>query len=313
VQYGGFTVTPFFGAIFNHVLQGRDYHFGLLRLNMYTAPAYFMILVVSSVVLVLSLFFQNRQRLATVSNPKTKRREAIDHLASQRWCCNLTVVECCIYGCMLLNVATKGSIACFETLGVSIAQTHFYLSSAMAATIVATCGTGGVVALLCMGELSKFVNDIQLIVGGILVMCAGIWAISFLEEGAKNPSWHFMLSIFLVYSIGYPIGHTAVIGLFSKSKSIAACSFSFSCTCLCSIVLLSYWQATARRIARVVRLGWFSSPHGLSHCFWIYCRIPWLGCLVPALGHCLDDVGNVYFDLVRNAAPAVVLERKCSC
>lgn len=49
----------------------------------------------------------------------------------------------------MLNVSTKGSIGCFETLGISIAgaDSQFAISSTIAGTVVATCGTVGVFAL----------------------------------------------------------------------------------------------------------------------------------------------------------------------
>jgi ceroid-lipofuscinosis MFS transporter 7 len=121
---------------------------------------------------------------------------------------------------MMLNVSTKGSIGSFETLGVSIAMSHFGLTASQAGTIVASCGTIGVGALLSMGHLSKFLSDIQLIAGGMLVMALGILSLSTLDEDGENPSWRFIGAIFMIYSVGYPIGHTAVIGLFSKSKYI---------------------------------------------------------------------------------------------
>lgn len=120
----------------------------------------------------------------------------------------------------MLNIATKGSIGSFETLGVSIAMSHFDMSSSEAGTIVACCGTIGVGALLSMGRLSQFLSDIQLIAGGMVIMALGILSLTALEEDGDNPSWRFVAAIFMIYSVGYPIGHTAVIGLFSKSKQI---------------------------------------------------------------------------------------------
>merc|ERR1719491_2541578 len=49
-----------------------------------------------------------------------------------------------------------------------------------------------------------------------MVMAVGIISLSQIEEGYDNPTWRYYISIFMIYSIGYPIGHTAVIGLFSK-------------------------------------------------------------------------------------------------
>jgi ceroid-lipofuscinosis MFS transporter 7 len=130
----------------------------------------------------------------------------------------MTVYDCCILGCMLLNVSTKGSISSFETLGVSIAESHFDMSSSRAGIIVASCGTVGVISLLSMGHLARYLSDIQMICGGMLIMSFGVLSLGFLEQDMVNPSWKFCTAIFLIYAVGYPIGHTAVIGLFSKSK-----------------------------------------------------------------------------------------------
>jgi ceroid-lipofuscinosis MFS transporter 7 len=187
---------------------------------MYTAPAYFMAVVVSMVLVLLVTKFQGRARIAVPkdNNKKTARREQIDDAANQTTAIGLTVYDCCILGCMMLNVSTKGSISSFETLGISIAESYFDLTSARAGTIVASCGTMGVIALLSMGYLANHVSDIQLICGGMVVMAGGILSLTQVDEEAVNPTWRFMLPIFMIYSIGYPIGHTAVIGLFSKSK-----------------------------------------------------------------------------------------------
>jgi ceroid-lipofuscinosis MFS transporter 7 len=57
-----------------------------------------------------------------------------------------------------------------------------------------------------------------MICGGMLIMSFGVLSLGFLEQDMVNPSWKFCTAIFLIYAVGYPIGHTAVIGLFSKSK-----------------------------------------------------------------------------------------------
>jgi len=186
---------------------------------MYTATAYFMTLMVTTILVLISLYFQDRVRHQKPTEiKKSQRRAAIDEHANMMTRFGLTIYDCCILGCMLLNVSTKGSIACFETLGISMAMSHFEMDSAVAGSIVATCGSLGVIALLSMGYLATFLSDIQLISGGMVVMAIGIISLAGLDEDGANPSWRFTLAIFMIYSIGYPIGHTAVIGLFSKSK-----------------------------------------------------------------------------------------------
>jgi ceroid-lipofuscinosis MFS transporter 7 len=249
VQYAGFTVTPFFGALFIKILGDNDYQWGyvfidrvkiingssfftlltrpphsidcsLLRLNMYTAPAYFMGFICFSTFIALVTCFQDRQRLATQKDKKkSKRRSAIDEVANRTTLIGLTTYDACILGCMLLNIATKGSIGSFETVGVNYAETFFDISPASVGTYVGSCGTIGVFALLSMGVFSVYATDVQLICGGMAVMVVGILSLAFVpEDPDNNPSWRYLFAIFMVYSIGYPIGHTAVIGLFSKSK-----------------------------------------------------------------------------------------------
>jgi ceroid-lipofuscinosis MFS transporter 7 len=192
----------------------------IFRLNMYTAPAYFMTVIIAMTMVTMSRNFKDRTRTQTSKDnkKKSKLRTEIDDHANRTTSLGLTVYDCCILGCMLLNVSTKGSISSFETLGISIAMSHFDMFASRAGIIVACCGTIGVVALLCMGHLTKYFTDVQLICGGMGVMSVGIFSLSFVNDIEVNPSWRFTTAIFLIYSVGYPIGHTAVIGMFSKSK-----------------------------------------------------------------------------------------------
>ncbi len=61
------------------------------------------------------------------------------------WCRMPSLPDMLIYGGFLLNMSTKGTIACFETLGAEYAMTHFGMSSAEAGSTFATFGTIGVV------------------------------------------------------------------------------------------------------------------------------------------------------------------------
>jgi ceroid-lipofuscinosis MFS transporter 7 len=322
VQYAGFTVTPFVGAIFIKTLGDYDFKFGcvfkfgcsvrgdvpfsisnlelflfffvdsIFRWNMYTAPAYFMSLVIIMTIVSMRLFFKDRVRIATTKElKKSKKREAIDDQANQKTWIGLTVYDCCIAGCMLLNIATKGSISSFETLGVSIAESHFDMTSSQAGTTVASCGTVGVMALLSMGYLAKYFSDIQLICGGMVVMASGILSLTFVDDDADNSGWRFFFAIFLIYAIGYPIGHTAVIGLFSKSKYtidhrryfwLNTGKFSFLLACFFSLLFsvvgrrpqgeLLGWFASAGSLARLffpIMSGYVANYLGITTLFWV--------------------------------------------
>jgi len=217
VQYAGFTVTPLIGAFFSHVFGEKQHKFleGAFVLDAYTAPAYFMTFMVSIIIMLLCTCFQGRD-----SGPKTKKKKIVvedgeDSVASKR-ICMYTVYEIVLIGCMLLNFATRGSISVFETMNVVIAQSRFGMSSAYVGLIVGVCGATGVSVLLSMGIITKYFDDVQLIAIGMMLMCVGNTFFLHLRHDDLNPQWIYITAIFLIYSVGYPIGNTAAIGLFSK-------------------------------------------------------------------------------------------------
>ena len=125
-------------------------------------------------------------------------------------CCRLpSVPEMLIYGGFLLNMSSKGTIACFETLGAEYAMTHFGFTSAEAGSTFATFGMIGVASLLSMRIICRFFNDVQIVLGGMLVMIVACVLFLPAPAGPKGLPY-FMWAVFLMYSIGYPIGHTAV-------------------------------------------------------------------------------------------------------
>lgn len=283
VQYGGFTVTPVFGALFNKILGDSDYRVGWWRWNMFTAPAYFMAAFVAATIIILLVFFKDRQRISIVdssslNNKKSKRRQAVEEVATEKTITGLSVYACCILGCMLLNVATKGSMASFETLGIAIANTYFDIPSSRAGFIVGCCGALGVCSLLSMGQLSMYLTDVQLISGGMIVMTTGILSLAAVAHSHIDacPPWRFVAAIFLIYSIGYPIGHTAVVGIFSKSTFVACEDrMSLRANSLTAIVspLDSCRPPSPRDAAGMVCISWKLVTHDRPYHEWLYCTL----------------------------------------
>uniref|UniRef100_A0A7S2K957 Major facilitator superfamily (MFS) profile domain-containing protein n=1 Tax=Leptocylindrus danicus TaxID=163516 RepID=A0A7S2K957_9STRA len=220
VQYGGFTVTPFIGAAFAHKYDNAENQYAdfnvekrLFVWNQYTAPAYFMSLVCVMTLVMLYAVFEDRTR-----DKAAKKKSSTDsnELANSLTWLGITVYDAAILGCMLLNVATKGCISSFETLGVNFALEHFGMDSATTGYAVSIFGAIGVVALLNMGNIERYLSDVQMIVFGIVIMtCASATLIGIREDQEYNMG-RYLFVLFMVYSIGYPIGHTAVIGMFSK-------------------------------------------------------------------------------------------------
>lgn len=220
VQYGGFTVTPIFGALFSYLFEDRRYIVGFFVFDQYSAAAYFMATLCVMALFLLLTQFQARYRAKPAAKAKkSQRRMEQDEVANRMTFIGMSVYNAALLGCMLLNVSTKGSIGSFETMGVSFAESHFGLSAAVTGTVVSLCGMVGVCTLLSMGTLGRVLTDIQMIIGGIIVCAIGIISFASLtsvELGAENSLLHYIIGIFMIYGIGYPIGHTAVIGLFSK-------------------------------------------------------------------------------------------------
>ena len=186
-------------------------------INAYSAPAHTMAILTIIAILILAKKFENRGRFVSGKKIHDPR---LNEYASEMVCFGyLTLYDATILGCMLLNIATKGSIGSFETVGIRFAESHFNILNSQAGAIVGTCGTLGCISLLSMGKLAKFLTDIQMILFGLFIMCVGICSLAFLNEDDTNGSWRYIFSIFMLYSIGYPIGHTAIMGLFSKSKN----------------------------------------------------------------------------------------------
>jgi len=226
VQYAGFTVTPIIGAFFSSYISDNSDNEGGFVINEFNAPALFIVVLCVVALILLHTIFHDRIPKKKVEHDKTvlalKTAEESQLLLGRCPSCivgylsNLTMYTIAMIVCMLLNVVTKGSIACFETIGIKTAVAQFGLDSSVAGMIVSTCGSIGVAALLSMGYIQEFLSDVQMIVFGIIVMIIGMSFLVFAKIFSIPGSWSFVLAIFLVYSIGYPIGHTAAMGLFSK-------------------------------------------------------------------------------------------------
>lgn len=148
-----------------------------------------------------------------------------------QWCRKIRLPstnDMLIYGGFLLNMSTKGTIACFETLGAEYAMTHFNLTSAEAGSVFATFGTIGVVSLLSMRILCRYFNDVQIVLGGMSVMIVACLVFVTSPHGTRGLPV-FMGAVFLMYSVGYPIGHTAV----RESTAETACNCCSSRGRLC--------------------------------------------------------------------------------
>jgi len=222
VQYAGTTATPFIGSLFVVLFSKNDDDDddirGFPEINEFTAPALFMTFSSSLALFLLTYYFEDRDRTKPTGNRKLSLRQRhTEEVANSPICCGFfTIRTLCLLGCMSMNAFTKGPMSCFETLGIEFAESRFDMHRAQAGLTVATTGLLGASLLMGMGMLSQRFNDIQLTSGGIFLFTLGIFINTQLAQNDENAHWKYTLSMFFCYTIGYPVCHTALVGLFSK-------------------------------------------------------------------------------------------------
>jgi hypothetical protein len=134
-------------------------------------------------------------------------------------CCGkLTIYSAVLIGCAILNVFIKGSMSCFETFGIDFAENRFDLAYRETGAIISFCGFCGASTLLLVKlSIAERLSDTQIMMTGYVFFVIGIAINIFLNEDPDlNPTWQYVLSMFFIYSIGYPACHVGLIGMFSK-------------------------------------------------------------------------------------------------
>ena len=200
--------------------------FSVFAVNEYTAPAIFMALATATLFYLLYIYFEDAQKAHQNDGKKklSARRQACQDLHDEPVCCGqLTKHTLCLIACMFLNVFVKGPMSCFETLGVEFANSTFNMPREEAGMIVAFAGFLGAMNLLILRiSITQYYTDIQIIMFGYSMFIVGILTNLFLDmdDSDNNSKWMYALSIFFIYSVGYPVCHVALIGFFSKGTFI---------------------------------------------------------------------------------------------
>jgi ceroid-lipofuscinosis MFS transporter 7 len=124
-----------------------------------------------------------------------------------------------LYFGMALNIITKGTMGVFETLLLIITINYYHWSSVETGIWISICGGIGVIVLLNYSLLLKYFHDYQLVPVGLIFMCGSCFAMNnnyFFFQYPENLNAVLFGSLVSMYAIGYPIGHTTLIGLFSR-------------------------------------------------------------------------------------------------
>jgi ceroid-lipofuscinosis MFS transporter 7 len=219
VQYAGTTATPFIGSLYVWLL-GEKNKKGFPEINEFTASALTMC-VLSLIGFVLVHFYFEDAPIKPAKKTKTMsvRQQEYDSFANSPFCFGTTTLySFALLSCMFMNAFTKGPMSCFETLGVAFAENRYGLERGTAGMIIASCGFLGCIILFMVKLTFNKHDDSKTTIFGILIFALGIALNLNLdrENAYNNPTWMYAFTMCLAYSVGYPICHTALVGLFSK-------------------------------------------------------------------------------------------------
>ena len=118
-----------------------------------------------------------------------------------------------IAGGCLMNMTTKGTIGVFETLCSEYVSHTYRWSALQTGTFFASCGAIGVLFLLNFERLVYLIGDYNLMVYGVCIMAVSC---IILALAPAVPQTLFVTAIIFMYCLGYPVGHTALLGNYSK-------------------------------------------------------------------------------------------------
>jgi len=220
-QYAGLTMTSFLGSCLSHAgaylrdETAADPAWAWLRLSPLTFASYAVLLgALVALLLLASPSFHDFVPAEKSAQTAPAALEEGAARAADRRHANL------VWTGLVLNVITKGSIGCYETLGVAYAQANLDLPGPTTGYYVAACGAVGVAFLLSFKQLGRLFDDVELILYGIAVMVVScVFMIRRAIPAAADADllgiW--ISAMFAMYGVGYPVGHTAVIGWFSKA------------------------------------------------------------------------------------------------
>lgn len=236
VQYMAFTVTPIIGAVLSAYIENKQCRFSFHRfdffsieVNSFTLPIIFLSAVTVVCIFLLSVVFMDIRRwhgndldrggsrtLNSLELASTQSEVSPNFIPrGKSWMGMSIETRVAVAGC-ILNMATKGTIGVFETLGSELGTTQYNWSSVRIGYTFALFGVMGVLSLLSFHFFIRLFGDINLVLFGMTLMIASCMVMIFMQDNVSADYVQFYVALILMYSIGYPLGHTAVLGIVSK-------------------------------------------------------------------------------------------------
>jgi hypothetical protein len=205
-----------------------------------------------------------------------KQEAVVPYSCRREW----TVQELVMIGGLLLNIALKGSIACFETLGAEYAMVRYNLNSVQTGYTFACFGACGVVALMSFRILCHYVNDVQLVLGGMLIMSASCALLVNVEVSDRSSHArehqralplagpNFVSSVFDICGayVRHRLSHWAHCG---TSWRVCVPYLTLTVVTGTGDVLQGCWRRPTRRVSGLVWVCRLSCPRLFSAARWV--------------------------------------------
>jgi len=254
-QYAGFTVTPIFGSVVSYLGFRYPVTTKMMYIDEFSVPALFMGLLAALLAVaflsfdaVTTAYLQRRVEFSVPRGSKAKEEVVPQAASSSNNSTSYQTVpspdmpyeeqqtraeaaemrNALILGGFAMNIFTKGTIGVFETLGSEFATDLVALSSSSTGYVFSALGACGALTLVYFSQLVKHHDEVRLTISGIYLMILSCVMMSVTplavtmddlgEHAVYSPlvtCW-FLLAVSAMYATGYPVGHTALLCLFSK-------------------------------------------------------------------------------------------------
>lgn len=220
LQFIGFAVLPGIGGMLSMLPTFQPFSF--LPLNGFTYPAYMLMFANALCMLLIHSFYidppleamsggYSRPTPAQQILPDTNIYAAIFE-APRADTLSLTI-------CLIVNIVFRGIIAEFETISVPFLMEQYGITYAVGSYFLSGVGLIGLAVYLCFKPISERFHDRFLVVVGLALTMIGCLPLAMRFLSMRLSVITYVVCLGLTWSIGFPIGQTAILSLFSKILS----------------------------------------------------------------------------------------------
>lgn len=205
LQFIGFAVLPGAGGLLTAL---PVFDLGPFPFNSYS-DAGWVLLLANIVVIGLLITVYDDPPMATRSTiPRKADAESPEQIP------NNEPDYLALSACVLINICFRGVVAQLETVAAPFIMEKFSYSMEGASFLITAMGCVGLIIYLCFKPISRAMSDVNLVLIGLLFATVAGFIFSVFHDYLNLPMYIFTLG--LIWSIAYPLGQTAVLGLFSK-------------------------------------------------------------------------------------------------